>query len=327
MSDRCTAPIFSAFLALLFLLSTPAWAADAHPRPLVRLTYERGGIKGCPEEQLFRDVLRARMSYDPFSAAAETRLVVTIIRKGQAYGGRAELRDKSGAVLWPRALGPFADCQSLVEGLGLAVSVKLDPAGVEGPKAPPPLIAPEKESTASTLRTDEPKVRPWINSGASIVLGLGVAPRPAVGIAVDVGLRLPTWPEALWVALEVRVFPPAEGPADVGTKRVRTWQVNTAAVPCGHWRMIFGCGVMELGSLWGTSTTIRGGQAQTAQLFHFAVGGRAGAEWQAREHLALRLSVDALFAPLRQGLRIEGVPQWVAPVMAGAFGTSFVISF
>ena len=170
MSARYTAPIFTACLLLFFLLSTPSWAADLPPRSAVRLTYERGELKRCPEEQVFRDVLRARMSYDPFSPEAEARLVVTIVREGPAYRGRAELRDRAGAVLWPRTLGPFADCQSLVEGLGLAVSIKLDPGGGEEPTPPPPSppLPPspeEKETTAPTpspRRADDVKVRPWI---------------------------------------------------------------------------------------------------------------------------------------------------------------------
>lgn len=331
MSARYTAPISA---TCLFLLATPTWAAEFPPRSAVRLTYERGGIKGCPDEQVFRDVMRARMSYDPFSPEAEAGLVVTIVREGRAYRGRAELRDGGGAMLWPRTLGPFADCQALVEGLGLAVSVKLDPGGAEVPKAPPPLplpLPPEEEETTSPApipqRMDDRKVRPWIKLGASMVLGLGVAPRPAAGIAADVGFRLPSWPEALWVALEMRAYPPAEGHADAGTMRVRTWQVTGAAIPCGHWRMLFGCGVVQMGTLWGTADTLGTGHAQTARLVHFSLGGRAGAEWQALDHLALRVSADALLAPLRQGLQVEGVPQWVAPILSGAFEASVVVSF
>ena len=340
MSARYTTPIFAALLFPLFFLGTPAWAAESAPRSTVRLIYERRGMKGCPEEQVFRDVLRARMSYDPFYPDAETRLVVTVRRKGQAYRGRAELRSSEGAVLWPRELGPFADCQSLVEGLGLAVSIKLDPGGSEGPTAPPPLIAAAAVAVAAAAseedeavepapapRAAERKARPWITTGASMVLGLGVAPRPALGVAVESGLRLTSWPEALWVAFEVRGFPPAEGHADVGTKLVRTWRLTGAVIPCGHWRMLFGCGVLEMGTIWGTIGPSATGHSQTAQLFHFSAGGRAGAEWRALEHLTLRVSGDVLLSPLRPTLRIEGVPQWATPLFSGAFQAGLVVSF
>ena len=88
---------------------------------------------------MFRDAMRAHMSYEPFSPNAETQLVVTIARAGQAYRGHAELRDEAGALLWPRVVPPFTDCYSIIESLGFAVSVKLDPLGGEEPKSPPAL--------------------------------------------------------------------------------------------------------------------------------------------------------------------------------------------
>lgn len=330
MSGRCAAPLLVAFLVLV---SKPTLAADLPPHSAVRLTYEGGGLKGCPGEQVFRDVLRAHMSYDPFSPGAEARLVVTIVRAGQTYRGRAELRDKAGAVLWPRALPPLTDCYSVVEGLGFAVSVKLDPVGDRGPK-PPPSLPESKPPEPNPPRADEPEpmvatpvVRPWINVGAALVLGLGVAPRPAVGVAVDVGLRLPSWPDALWISLEARAFPPAEGWADVGLTRVRTWQATGAVVPCGHGRVLFGCGVAEMGALGGTTGTSDTAHAQTAGLFHFALGARAGAEWQALPHLTLRLSGDALLAPMRQQLEVEGESRWVTPLLSAAFEAGVVASF
>ena len=321
-------------LAVCFVLrSTPTLAADLPPHTPLRLTYEGGGLKGCPSEQVFRDVMRAQMSYDPFSPNAETRLVVTIVRAGQAYRGRAELRDKTGAVLWPRVMPPFTDCYAVVEGLGLAIGVKLDPLGRGGPK-PPPSLPESKPVEAKPLKTDEPEsvstpptLRPWINVGAAPVLGFGVAPRPAAGVVVDVGLRLPSWPEALWISLEARAFPPAEGQADAGNTRVRTWQATGAVVPCGHWRALFGCGVAEMGVVTGTSGMSETAHTQSAMLFHFAVGMRAGAEWQAMDHLALRVSGDALVSPVRQTLQIEGAPQWVTPLVSTALQAGLVASF
>ena len=327
MTSRCAAPLF---VALLVLLATPTLAADLPPHTVLRLSYEGGGIKGCPDEQMFRDVIRAHTSYDPFSPDAEMRLVVTVLRAGRRYRGRAELRDATGAVLWPRELPPFADCYTVVEGLGFAVSIKLDPVGRTEPKPAAALEEP-KPAKPRHFRTDEREPmlatqtgRPWISTGAAMVLGLGMAPRPAAGIAIDVGLRPPNWPEALWVALEARIFPPAEGEADRGPTTVRISQVTVAAVPCGHWRFLFGCGVAEIGNLSGTSDAAH---PQTAKLFHLALGMRVGAEWPAVDHLAVRVSGDAILAPIRQELRIEGYPQWVTPVFTGALQAGLVASF
>lgn len=320
----------SLLVAFLVLLSTPTLAADLPRYTTVRLAYESAGIKGCPDEQVFRDVMRAHMSYDPFSLTAEVRLVVTIVRAGQAYRGRAELRDKAGAVLWPRPLPLLTDCYSVVEGLGFVVSVKLDPVGAGRPKrSSTPQESrpsePQPPRTAEPMPTSTPqKVRPWINVGAALVLGLGVAPRPAIGVAIDVGLQAPSWPEALWISLEGRAFPPAEGRADGGSARVRTWQATGAMVPCSYWRVLFDCGIVELGTLRATSDTKH---PQTATFFRFSLGLWAGVKWQALDHLALRVSGDALFPSARQEIRVDKAPIRVTPIFSGALQAGLVASF
>jgi hypothetical protein len=137
-------------------------------------------------------------------------------------------------------------------------------------------------------------------------------------------IRLPRWPEALWVGLSARAFPPAAGEADAGSARVRTWRVSGAAVPCGHWRASFGCGVAEIGALWATSDAEH---PQTARLFHVALGLRGGVELRVMARLALRASAEALLSPLRQKLQIEGVPLWTTPLVTGTVGAGALISF
>jgi hypothetical protein len=297
-------------------------ALAADPVQPVRLDYLRApGAERCPDEQVFRDVIRARMSHDPFAPTAETRLIVTITREGPFYKGRAELRDRSGALLWPRVLPPFADCHSVVEGLGLAVSVKLDPVGAPAPTPTPPLAPPQTRPDSAL--SPEPQRHDRFRIGATAVLGLGVAPRPAAGVAVDLGFRPPFWP-TFSLSVEVRAYPPARGPAETGPAQIRTWQITGAAVPCARWSLLFGCAVLELGALSATSNAVH---PQTATLFHLNAGPRVGVEWAFTDHLALRVSGDLLFAPVRQALRIEGQPQWTAPVAAGAVGLGLVTFF
>jgi hypothetical protein len=310
--------------ALFVLMSIPASAAEppaelpAHT--LVHLDYTTRD-PACPDSQFLQDVIAARTSYAPFAPAAVTRLVVTVGREGQGYTARAVLRDKSGAVLYTRERGPLSDCQQVVEGLGFAVSVKLDPGG--RPSAPSPQPAspsaplPVKEEPAPSP-PPEPRARRRV--GAALAFGLGVAPRPVVGFALDVGLR---WP-AFSIALEGRVFPSAEGPADTSLVQLRTWQITGAVVPCGHWRWIFGCGLVEMGALSATSDAR---SPRTGTAFHFATGLRGGVEWQGWEHLALRASGDLLVAPWRTALRVEGGAQFTTPIFSGVFGAGVVASF
>ncbi len=254
---------------------------------------------------------------------------MTITREGRMYKGHAEVRSEVGALLYTRERGPGADCQMIVEGLGFAISVALDPSGQAGEEAqqPPAPAGPEppvKQVTApappapALLEEKEPF---RIRIGASAVLGLGVAPRPAAGVAIDVGLRWSTFS----LALEARAYPPAEGAAETGLVQLHTWQSTGAVVPCGHWRWLFGCGIVEMGVLTGTSAARI---SETTTFFHIAGGLRAGVEWRAWEHLALRASGDLLFAPRRLTLNLDDYePIWTAPVMSGAFGVGFVVSF
>jgi len=316
-----------ALVTFLLLLSTRAAAAElpAHTRVLLDYTAR---YPGCPRARFLEDVIRARTSYEPFAPSADARLVVTVAREGRSYKGHAEVRSKAGALLYERDRGPGADCQLIVEGLGFAVSVALDPGGGESPEpqAPSPPRAPElpvKQAPAPVPPAPEPfeqKAPFRVRIGASAALGIGVAPRPAAGVAIDVGLRWPTFS----VALEGRAYPPAEGAADTGLVQLRTWQITGAVVPCGHWRWLFGCGVVEMGALSGTSAA-RTSEATT--LFRVAGGMRAGMEWQGWEHLALRASGDVLFSPWHSELLINNEPARTTPVVSGAFGAGFVVSF
>jgi hypothetical protein len=313
-------------VAVFLSMSIPASAAEPPAeipaRTVVHLDYTARD-PGCPREQFLQDVIRARTSYQPLVAAAPTRLVVTVKRDGRGYTARAVIRDASGAVLYARERGPRSDCQAIVEGLGFAISVALDPGGpaVTPPPQPPPPSAPKPpmiDQPAPVLPPPEASARRRV--GAALAFGLGVAPRPAAGLAIDVGLRWPSFS----LAVEGRVFPSAQGAADTGAVEIRTWQITGAVVPCGHRRWLFGCGIVEMGALSATSDA-RSPQMGTA--FHFATGLRGGVEWQGWDHLALRASGEALVAPWRAALQIEDGARFTTPVVSGAFGAGFVASF
>ena len=320
-----------ALAIFLLLLSTPA-AAELPARTRVLLDYTARD-PGCPREEFLKDVIRGRTSYDPFAKTEGARLAVTVRREGRMYKGRAEVRSEAGALLYTRERGPGADCQMIVEGLGFAISVGLDPSGRAGDEVPPaaPPIVPEppvKQVVAPALPAPEPPALPPLEQkapfrvriGGSVALGFGVAPRPAAGLVIDVGLRWPTFS----LALEGRAYPPAEGAADTGLVQLLTWQITGAVVPCGHWRVFFGCGVVEMGALAGTGATQI---SETTMLFRAAGGGRAGMEWQAWEHLALRASGDLLFAPRRAALSIDYKPVWTTSIVSGALEAGFVAYF
>ena len=229
------------------------------------------------------------------------------------------IRDESEALLYARERGPGADCYAMVDGLGFALSVALDPSGRSVTPSPPSAPKPPTiEQPAPVLPLPEAPARRRV--GAALAFGIGVAPRPAFGLAIDVGLR---W-RSFALAMEGRIFPSARGAADTGVVEIRTWQITGAVVPCGHWRWLFGCGIVEMGALSATSDART---PATTTLFHVAGGVRGGVEWQAWDHLAVRASGDVLVAPWRATMLVDNEPAWTTRIVSGAFGAGLVASF
>jgi hypothetical protein len=93
----------------------------------------RARAEQCPDESYFRDTVERRVSYAPFAVDAPARLVVTISREGSHYRGRWEVFDAAGLVrrrdIPPAGVAALPDCYNLVQGVGLAFAVELEPLG------------------------------------------------------------------------------------------------------------------------------------------------------------------------------------------------------
>src|SRR5262245_62051222 len=124
---RLSGPILAIAVMLASLRTSAApGPSTALPRTL-RLEYTLGpGVGKCPTEGTLRNVIGANMTFDPFVAEAPERLLVSIQRKGRKFHGLAEIRDRTGAVLWSFPVA-VSDCHLVVDGLGFAIGVALDP--------------------------------------------------------------------------------------------------------------------------------------------------------------------------------------------------------
>jgi hypothetical protein len=312
--------------ALLLLASRPALAADAGARTPVRLTYQRApGAESCPDEPVFRAVVAARTSFDPFRADAPEHLSVVLTRRGRTYVGRAELRDARGALVWPRELAPMEDCASVVEGLGFAVAVKLDPAGPP-PAAPPPSAPAPAPPPVAPLPARDAPVPPAAPAPRRFRLSLaglaGFGLSPAVvagGAALGFGVA---W-QPVTISIEARAFPVAKGTAE-GGGMITIGRYAGALVPCAHWRLLAGCAQVELGALRATSDAAH---PQAVLLFQASLGLRAAVEVPIVDRLALRVSGDALFGLLRSTLQLDGRTAWVSPVASATLGGGLVTFF
>src|SRR5690349_10184919 len=117
-------------LAAAFLLPVVAHAADPPPLPrFMRLEYvlPPGALgKRCPPRQELLDLLVAEIYRDPFNDVAPALLRVLITRRGAQYEATIELRDATGANVWPDPpLKPRLSCDGLAQNVALAVGLVL----------------------------------------------------------------------------------------------------------------------------------------------------------------------------------------------------------
>jgi hypothetical protein len=141
-----------------------------------------------------------------------------------------------------------------------------------------------------------------------------MSPAPAaVGLALDVGVR---W-TAFSMSAEGRAFPSATGPAQGGVDTVTTGLFTGALVPCGHWRVIAGCAIVELGGMRGVSNAA---QPTSSVVFHAASGVRLGVEVRLDDHFALNFAGDVLFTLQPSTFLIDTRPAWSTPLVSGMLG-------
>ena len=130
-----------------------AWAAPP-PSVTARLEYQRGpGAEACAGEASLRIEVARRSGYDPFTADARARLVVTITRKGRQLVGALQFYDVKGAPGWSKVLPVRAnDCGTLLAAMGAEIEYELSQAPTFPAEAPPVVAPPRGASVARAPR-------------------------------------------------------------------------------------------------------------------------------------------------------------------------------
>lgn len=298
-------------------------AQVAVPRTL-RLEYV--AAERCPDASFFRErVLLKRSTHaDPFVAESPARLVVTLSHDATGYHGRWEAVDAAGAVLRRHDLGPVANCHDLADGLAFGFVLRFDdPTAVPAPPpSPPPSPVPVVMPPAAPVERPLPPAPPpegRVHLGLSGLLGLAVTPAPAGGAVLSLGWRAAWWS----VSGEGRALLALNAPVD-GGHHVSLHRVTGAVVPCLHWRWLFGCGVLELGELGGTSDA---DVPAADSAFIATLGGRGGVEIPLGPRLALRAHVDGFGTVKPAIVRISGQPRWETPAGGALVGAGLAAFF
>lgn len=326
-------------IAVLGAIAVEERDAFAAPRSSARLVYERQeGTEACPDEVTMRSGVAQRLGYDPFDPGATKTVRAVIRRRGGALTGTLDLVDAQGKALGHRELASKAgDCEELAATLTLGISIAIDPASAlqpvepPSPAPPPPPSAPPAASAppSAAAPRDEPTPPPattttqvaWIpRVGLGALGSIGEVPAASPGLIGSVGMMRGRWS----FDLEARgVF--AQSEAGPGTLRASAWLATGRVVPCGHLGVAFGCGVLELGGIFGAGEGAPNTHDESG--LHAAGGLRAGVEPALSDRLSLRAAVDVLVPFTRSTLQVAGIEVWTAPPVGGMLSASLVYSF
>src|SRR5262245_29236928 len=105
-------------------------------RETARLTYVvAANASGCPDEESFRNLVAARLGYDPFEPDGKHAAVVKIARQGGLLRAEARVTREGQPEPGARELeGGLGQCEALTSALATAVAIALDPVrGTQGP--------------------------------------------------------------------------------------------------------------------------------------------------------------------------------------------------
>jgi len=326
-------------VALAVLLGTSA----ARATPTARLVYSRStDAESCPDEPALRHAVAARVGYDPFFPYATRTVVATLTRRDGAFVATVDLVDERGIAHGARELRSTAGCSDLLDTVALTIAIAIDPQSLAGPapapaSAPAPAPAPAPASApapapAPALASaepdrDMPTPRPptsprstTVEASAGAVASLGVAPGPAVGVALGADLR---W-RLFSLGVEGRVDAPASKAAQGGGE-VSSWLTVGALVPCAYYGPLMACALLQGGSMQSSATGVP--DTHPRQVAWWAAGGRIGVLLPLGADLHLRLRTDVVADLQPATLELDGGSVWPAPAVAASFGADALLRF
>ena len=126
------------------------------------------------------------------------------------------------------------------------------------------------------------------------------------------------------MGLEGRAAWGLEAPEGLPELRLLSWAVGAA--PCGHWRVLFGCTLVQVDWLtrdaFSSRKDVPGGPAP-----RLGLGLRAGVEFVARERFSMRAWGDAVVSWSGQRVRTNDELRWPGSVLRGALGVGALVMF
>lgn len=287
-----------------------------------------GSVEGCPSEVEFRDMVVARLGYDPSSDETVGSILVEIRVADEQLIGRLNTGDAERVLEADRGA-----CGELAQSLALAIALAIDPlAPVEGaPETEQETTTPEEETTVPEERSPghvpdvAPQTPPTIDVAPTRRLGLegtaalmvsyGLTPGVSLGGLLQVGITIGSWTLALEGRLDGRVVPRGEG--------IQAAVYQAGLSPCYRWAFMSFCGVVSLGAAQGRSTDVEEPKVVTG--IFSAISVRLMATIDLGDRGGLRILADFSVPLVKATFVVDDQPEWEAPPVYGSLGFGGVI--
>jgi hypothetical protein len=265
-----------------------------------------------------------RSGYDPFTPDAPARLIATVTRQGSEIIGALQFYDDAGTPGWSKAFRVRSnDCGTLIAAMGAEIEYEFSPS-LTGPPAAPPSSPPPPPPPGSSPPPPPPAPEPFrpVELSAGGLLSAGFAPAITLGPTLGAGYR---W-RIFSLAAELRFIAPASGSvAALPGARVSTVSIGGAVVPCARIAPVFGCVVLSVADVFGSSTGVD--VRRNASGVYMGAGLRAGVDAPISPRFALRFSVEGLLTIRSSLLILDGSEVWETSRVSGSVGAALVTYF
>ncbi len=329
-------------LAIPVLLLAPR-TAHAEPRLLVTLDYEADpSLEGCPSAEDFKSLIAKQLSYDPFRAESDHRVIARAEPSEAGLRGFVRWYDAAGVARGERELRTNdRDCAAFATAMGFAIAVQVQLMNTEqalakgdgaekrtGTESPAPAAAPvaEPPPRRSTEPASPRSPDPDEPTGAEYLLGVG----PSVG-----------WGLTPRASAQGRIFGAtrtgllglelgAEGsfPSRHETASGEGFEQRVilgSLAGCISIGVLFGCAVQKLGVLkvqgFGVDVPRAPAGLVAQSGVRLGAGHRLGAHWFG----ALR--VEALFTLTRWEILLDREEVWKTPPVSLTLGGDLAALF
>jgi hypothetical protein len=317
-------------------LATPLAAAPATPRT-AKLTYSRGpGALDCPDTDVIRAGVAARLGYEPFDEGAALLVSATVNRTGRTLEARIEIAGPGGGAAAERKLvSRQSDCVELASAMELAISIAIDPLAGSRPRPapppPPPMPPSPPPAPPQVIVVREParpapapkvEPRPSVPIGFQVRLGglgaVGAAPAASAGGTAQASVRRGSFSLGL------------EGRGDIASTttlifnneplgEMQTTLLMGSLVPCAFRGILEGCVLLSGGAIRASARGLANPQQVSAPFL--AVGARVGLEIPLGSVLSIGMHADVLAPITELVLHVDGDKEvWTSPAISGALG-------